>query len=156
MAANVLKHNYLTIPLPDEWEDASQVIALGPEDQGFRPNVVFSQEPTEPGETAADFAARQLEPLHRALTNYVLIEEQNIKLGPNAGFLREHKFSMDKGEIRQFQFYVIMGGRAYTFTFTHLEGRFESTRPTAKNLFAAARINPRGFNTGSTFDAADF
>ena len=152
MSGSTFRHNYLTISLPDLWEDASQVIALGPEDGGFRPNVVFSDEPTKPGETAIQYAARQLPQLELALTGYTLINERSARFGPNSGFLREHTFSMDKGDIRQFQFYVIISGRAYTLTFTNLNERFESARTTAEMLFANTRIVPRGFlaNAGNS------
>src|SRR4051812_3461150 len=115
-----IPHGYLTIDLPDDWEDASQIIFLGPEEDGFRPNIVFSREPTLPGEDSAQFAQRQLPQIQEALTDYFLLSERDTEMGPNVGFLRERTFSMDKGDIGQLQFYCVMDGVAYTFTFTHL------------------------------------
>jgi hypothetical protein len=140
--AHTLQHSYLTLPLPDSWEDASQIIALGADDNGFRPNLVFSHEPTKPGESAAEFAARQLPQLRAALTNFAVVEEGVARFGPNEGFLRDQTFSMERGEIRQLQFYVVMGMRVFTFTFTHLRDRLTSVRPLAESLFAQARIRP--------------
>ena len=137
-----LRHNYLTFALPTGWEDASQVIALGPEEEGFRPNLVFSQEPTHVGETPEQFAARQLPQLREALPSYSLKRESLAHFGPNSGFLREHEFSMEKGEIAQLQFYVLLRGRCYTFTFTHLRHRLEGARQTAERMFARLRITP--------------
>jgi hypothetical protein len=154
MAGNALQHNYLTLSLPAGWEDASQVIALGPEDSGFRPNLVFSQEPTKPGESAAQFAARQLPQLKQALTGYVLVKEGMAKFGPNQGFLREHTFKMDKGEIGQLQFYVIINNRAYTFTFTHLKGKLAGAKSIAEKLLTEARLNLRAGPAGG--DVASF
>jgi hypothetical protein len=156
MAGNHLQHNYLTLNLPAGWEDASQVIALGPEDSGFRPNLVFSQEPTKPNESAAQFAARQLPQLRQALTGYQLVKEGNAKFGPNAGFLREHAFKMDKGEIGQLQFYVVSGGRAYTFTFTHLKGKLAGAKHIAEKLLTEARLNLGRSSAGGGSDVAQF
>jgi hypothetical protein len=139
-----MQHNYLTVPLPADWEDASQVIALGPEQHGFRSNLVFSQESTEFGETAADFAERQLPKLQEALLKYQVVKEGPARYGPNSGYLREHTFSIDidKGEIGQLQFYCVMGGRCYTFTFTHVKGSLDAAKPIAEKMFAQARLNP--------------
>jgi hypothetical protein len=138
--ANSIRHNYLTILLPDEWEDASQVIGLGPEQDGFRANVVFSQEKSIPGETAAEFAARQLPELRAALANYRVDREGDARFGPNAGFLREHTFSMDKGEIGQIQFYVTKHGYVFTLTVTNLLHRLNSIREISERIFAQARV----------------
>lgn len=140
---NSIQHSYLEVPLPDDWEDASQVIALGPEVDGFRPNLVFSQEPTRPGETPEQFAARQLPQLRAVLRGYDVVDEGLQRFGPNAGYLRHHTFHMDRGEIEQLQFYVVLGGRCYTFTFTHLLGRLDSVRDIAEKMFRQARLTPR-------------
>ena len=156
MPGNILRHNYLSLELPDDWEDASQVIALGPEDNGFRPNLVFSQEPAELDEDAAAFAARQLPSLHTALNNYSVVREQTATFGPNTGFLREHTFAMDKGEIGQFQFYVVRDGRAYTFTLTHKKERFERLRALGGELIAGARLHIGGNTEPDHVVAAEF
>ena len=156
MPGKTLTHNYLTLDLPDDWEDASQVIALGPEDHGFRPNLVFSQEPTELDEDAADFAARQLPSLRDALPNYAVVREQTATFGPNTGFLREHTFAMDKGEIGQFQFYLVRDGRAYTFTLTHKKERFERLRALGGELIAGARLHIGGNTEPDHAVAAEF
>jgi hypothetical protein len=143
MSRNIIQHLYLSVPLPDGWEDASQVIALGPEQEGFRPNLVFSQEDTERGETPERFAARQLPQLRQVLNGYRVVHEAPARFGPNSGFLRKHTFQMDRGAIGQFQFYVLLGGRCYTFTFTHLSELLDEARPLAERLFAQARLTPQ-------------
>ena len=144
MTANIIEHNYLSVALPEDWEDASQVMALGPEDSGFRPNLVFSQEPTLPGETDIAFATRQLPELRQALGDYdyVLINEGEARFGQNLGFLREHTFTFEETQLRQFQFYIIQGDRCSTFTFTHRDDRFSSVRAIAEKMFAQAWLMP--------------
>jgi hypothetical protein len=159
MAGNTLHHNFLTLTLPNGWEDASQIIALGQEEGGFRPNLVFSQEPTKGNETAAEFAKRQLPQLKQALSGYVVVKEGNSKFGANSGFLREHNFKMERGEIGQLQFYVVISGRAYTFTFTHLKGKLASARALAEKLFTEAKLTPGkggGGGAGAGGDVAQF
>lgn len=152
---SVLQHNYLAIQMPDGWEDASQVIALAPEDDGFRPNLIFSQEPTRDGEDAAQFAARQLSQLREVLEGYRIVSEGPAKFGSNVGFLREQEFIMDKGAIRQIQFYIVLDERNYTFTFTHLAHMLSSVRGVAEQMFASARINPPN-PKAFTADVAEF
>jgi hypothetical protein len=139
--ALTLVHNNLTLYLPDDWEDASQIVALGPVDNLFRPNIVFSDEPSIPGETSQEFAARQLAPLRAQLTNFVLVQEGVRRFGPNEGFLREQSFSMEKGDIQQMQFYMVQGARAYSFTVTHLRDRLNEVRTIAEQVFAQFRIS---------------
>ncbi|MFN0062872.1 MAG: DcrB-related protein [Myxococcaceae bacterium] len=152
-----LQHNALSLALPQGWEDGSQVIALGPQDGGFRPNLVFSQEPVKAGENSAQFAARQLPQLKQALTGYVLVKEGAAKFGNNSGFLREHAFKMEKSEIGQLQFYVVNGGTAFTFTFTHLKPKLAAAKPTAEKLFTQAKLGAGGGGSGRAgSDTADF
>jgi hypothetical protein len=134
------RHNYLILDLPDGWEDSSDICVRGPEDHGFRPNLVFSQEPTEPGESAAEFAHRQLRSLREALTDYFLVREGEAAFGPNKGFLREHVFSMKNSDVAQMQFYCVINDRAYTFTFTHLRDEMATARPIWERLLTAARL----------------
>ena len=141
-----LTHNYLSIPLPNTWEDASQVIALGPEQGGFRVNLVVSQEPAAFGETSADFAERQKPALNAALQNYAVVEEGEKQFGLNTGFLRHHTFTLEKGRIGQLQFYCVLNGRCYTFTFTHLQELLPSAMPIAEGLFAGMRLDPPLFS----------
>ncbi|MFL6448703.1 MAG: DcrB-related protein [Bryobacteraceae bacterium] len=145
MKGVTLQHNYLMLPLPAGWEDASQVIAIGQEDSGFRPNVIFSQEPALAGENAAKFAARHVVPLRRTLVGYAILKEENTTFGPNSGFLREHTFRSDGRDMGQIQFYMVIAYRAYTFTFTHLKDKFPGFRPLAIRMLEQARLAlPRG------------
>jgi hypothetical protein len=138
---NPLQHNYLSLDLPEGWEDASQVIALGPEENGFRPNLVFSQEPLKRiGESAEEFARRQLPQLRQALDEYFLIKEGRARMGSLIGYLRAHSFAMERGEVGQFQFYVVSKTHAFTFTFTHLRERFEDSRELAEKVIGGAQL----------------
>jgi hypothetical protein len=137
---NLIQHNYLTLPLAQGWEDSSQVIALGPEQGGFRANLVFSQETANFGESSTEFAERQLPELRKALPNYAEVEGKTAAFGPNSGYLRHHTFSMDQSSVGQLQFYCLIAGRAYTFTFTDLAEQLKGSRPIAERMFASARI----------------
>ena len=137
----LLQHNFLNIQLLDGWDDASDIVALGPEEEGFRPNLVFSHEPTKPGETAEEFAARQLPQLRAALKGYAVRNEGRRRFGPNVGFVREQEFRMEKGDIGQLQFYVVLAGRCYTFTVTHLLKHIDRAREIAEQTISRARLS---------------
>ena len=136
-----IKHNYITLPLPPQWEDESQVVVKGPRDGEFSPNCVCSREPRNSNETIAQFAARQLPQLRRALQSYAVVHEGETRFGDNSGFLREHSFSMDRGEIAQLQFYMISGEYVCTITFTHLLGKLNAVKPIAEQFFAHAKMD---------------
>jgi hypothetical protein len=152
----ILEHNFLTLTMPADWEDASQVIALGPEDDGFRPNLVFSSEPVRRGEDSAAFAARQLPQLQDALDYYQVISEAPAAYGPNRGYLRHHAFRMEQGEVGQLQFYVVAAGRAHTFTFTHLREKFPEALKMGEYLFAQARLNLGDLKDPDQLDTLNF
>lgn len=135
-----INYNGIKVPLPAGWEDGTQVVALGPVDNGFRPNMVASTEPAKPGETAEKFAARTLPSLRQALTGYKLVKEGMTTLGKRTGFLREHSFNAGGQVLSQLQFYVLQGGKAFTFTFTHLAGRFAQVRATGEKLFGSVEL----------------
>lgn len=137
-----LVHDYLTLYLPEGWTDASQVIALGRAEGGFRPNIVFSQEPTKNFETVEEFAARQLLQLKEALARYELLEQGAITFGQLPGYLRQHAFKMDKGWIGQLQFYHVRDGRCYTFTLTHLKEHLHTLKPIAEELLSRLQLTP--------------
>jgi hypothetical protein len=134
-----LRHDDLAIPLLDGWEDGTQVVIVTKPDQGFRPNLVVSQDPIE-NETAKEFAHRHLPMLKEALTHYELVSEAEIDLGPHSGFIREQSFTVNEQQLRQIQFYVIRGHTAYTMTFTHLAERFEGLKGTAESIFEQIRL----------------
>jgi hypothetical protein len=135
-----IQHNQLTLALPSSWEDGTQVVAMGPTDGGFRPNLVASQEPTKGGENAERFAQRQLPALKQALQGFVLIKEGPASFGRLVGFLREHHFSTRNTKLGQLQFYVIHERTAVTFTYTHLAPKLATTRKIAEHMFATATL----------------
>jgi hypothetical protein len=135
-----IHHNQLTLMLPMGWEDGTQVVALGPVDGNFRPNLVASQEPVKGAESAEGFAQRQLPALKQALQNYALIKEGAAAFGRLSGFLREHQFTTRGTKLGQLQFYVISGRTAFTLTYTHLANRLSTTRRIAEQLFASADL----------------
>jgi len=142
MASNAIQYQNITVPLPDGWEDGTQLVALGKPDGRFRPNMVASQEPAKPGETTAQFAARTLSSLQRELPGYRLVREGDAQFGPNTGFLREHEFTTNGPQLAQLQFYVVLWEICFTCTFTHLADKFAGERATAEKMFAQTQFKP--------------
>jgi hypothetical protein len=135
-----IRSSNFILPLPIDWEDGSQLIAIGPERDGFRMNMVFATEPVARGISAAEFAAEQLPRLEVALDQYELVSQRDATFGPNVGYLREHRFAMEGSSIAQLQFHVVHGGTAYTMTFTQLAHYMDRSMPIAERLLSRVRI----------------
>jgi hypothetical protein len=143
-----VRHGDVRLPLPPGWkddtpDDRQQVVVVGPEDQGFRPNVVITRDPSS-GETAEAFADRHLPMLRDALPDYELLAEGLVTLGPHAGFMREHGMTANGRRMRQLQFCVVVGETVFTMTFAHVATRFPAMQAAAEELFASVRLgDPR-------------
>jgi len=126
------------VSLPSGWLDASQVVALGPEEGGFRPNLVVGHEPC--AGTAAEFAAALLPQLRKALPALAVAKEGPATFGALSGFLREQTFTSEGQKVAQLQFFVVQGRTVHTFTFTHLAGKLDSRRRIAGKIFAGLEL----------------
>lgn len=135
-----IRHGPLTLPLPTGWFDASQVVAMGPQEGTFRTSLVVSLEPVTPEETAEQFAARMLPQVRKVAPEFTLVAEKAASFGDKAGFLREHTFAVEGVRIAQLQFYLVRDGAGYTFTYTQRADRLKKTRDVAEQFFASAQV----------------
>ena len=133
-------HNEISFPLPQGWADMSQIVAVGPADSNFRPNLVITREPVKAGETAIAFAQRQLPLLKQSIPGLTVIKESPTKLGTLTAFSREYTGVYEGRKLQQLQLYVIQNGTAYVFTVTHAEGRLDAIRPTVEKMLAGLTI----------------
>ncbi|MFP2902182.1 DcrB-related protein [Corallococcus sp. 4LFB] len=140
MAPRSIRHGPLRVSLPDGWFDASQVVAVGPEEDGFRANLVVSLEPAVPGETLEQFAARMLEGV-RGAEAFRQLSERKATFGANAGVLREYSFRMQGLALAQLQFHVLREQVAFTFTYTQRVHRLDATRAVAESLLASVTLD---------------
>lgn len=139
MTTSFIKHGALRLALPEGWLDASQVVAVGPEDNGFRPNLVASTEPLAPGDTLARFAQRSLEML-RKVQGFSLVEERQATFGPHQGILREYTFALQGIRMAQYQFQMVKDSVGYSFTYSQRPEKLGATRAVADRFFAAAQV----------------
>jgi hypothetical protein len=138
--SSLIKHGALRLTLPEGWLDASQVVAVGPEDQGFRPNIVVSIEPLPAGETLTRFAQRSLKNL-RTADGFSLVEERTATFGPHQGVLREYSFSVQGIRLAQFQFQIVKDQVGYSLTYCQRPEKMAATRGVAERFFAAAQVS---------------
>jgi hypothetical protein len=139
MNAKTIQHGHLTLPLPEGWVDVSQIVAMGPEEDGFRASLVVSTEPARGEETPRDVAARALPQLQRA-PGFALVGEKPASYGGLQGFSREYSCQVDTTKVAQLQFYCVKNGQAHTFTYTQRADRIAHTRALAELFFASVRI----------------
>lgn len=140
---NFIRHGALQLPLPDGWYDASQVVAVGPDDGGFRPNIVVSLEPTPAGEPLEQFAARSLAAVRQATQEFALGGERSATFGPHKGVLREYAFSLQGNRLAQLQFLLVKDQVGYTFTYTQRPEKMAQTRSVAENFFASVHLDSK-------------
>jgi hypothetical protein len=131
-----LRHGALSLDLPDGWEDQSQVIGVGPEDSGFRPNVVLTFAALEKGESLGKLAAKTWPSMEKVLPGLKRGKEGPALLGERPVFQREHTFEMEGRPLAQLQTFIAAGDRALVLTYTHLEARFDAqARAQARQIF---------------------
>lgn len=136
-----IRHGPLTIPLPEGWFDASQVVAMGPEEGGFRSSLVVSVEPARPEETVQQFAARMLPGVRKVAPGFTLVGEKAANFGGKDGVLREYTFQVEGALVAQLQFYLVKSGVGLTFTYTQLAARLPATRAVAEKFFTASQVS---------------
>ena len=113
---------------------------MGPEEDGFRANLVVSLEPAVPGESLEEYAARMLEGV-RSATDFRQVSQKKATFGANSGVLREYTFRMESLVLAQLQFHVLREQVGFTFTYTQLANRLAATRSEAESLLASVTLD---------------
>ena len=136
-----IRHNDLQFELPAGWVDATQVVIVGPEADGFQANVVVSREPLLASETLASFAKGQADDLTETIASYTLVREGPATFGAVTGFSREFKGSLDGQKYQFIQFYSMGHNEVFVLTVTQADGKLEAIRPAIEKLFASWQVN---------------
>jgi hypothetical protein len=140
MSTNTIRHGDITVPLPEGWADVSQIVAMGPDEEGFRASLVVSAEPAQGKETAKELAARALPQLQRSAPGFALVSEKAATFGGQQGVSREYTCQAGNIKVAQLQFYCVKNGQAYTFTYTQRADRIAYTRALAEMFFSSVRL----------------
>jgi hypothetical protein len=139
MSSNTMKYGNLEMSLPEGWSDATQIVAQGPVEEGFRSSLTYVAEPLKAGETPPQYAARMLGTLKTA-EQFQMVSEKPANFGKVKGFLRETTHQARGMKLAQLHFYVLSGGVVHTFTFTQRAERLQATRQVAEKLFASVSL----------------
>lgn len=138
--SETLQHGDLTLPLPAGWYDATHLLAVGPEENGFRPNLTVTTQPALEGMTAEQYAANFKLGLTKQLKNYELLSEGPARFGALSGYLLEHTFEQSGVKVGQLQLCVVQGGVARSFTYTQRASRLETSRVFAETLLGSVQL----------------
>lgn len=141
MSANTMQYGSLQMALPEGWSDATQIVASGPVEDGFRSTLGYRTEPVRPRELPMQFAARMLAQLKQTQEQFQLVSERPATFGTNGGFLRETTHVANGVKLAQLHFYVARGGVVHLFTFTQRAERLQATRAVAERMFASAHVS---------------
>jgi hypothetical protein len=140
MSGRTMQYGNLKMSLPDGWSDATQIVATGPSENGFRSSLAASCEPARPKETAAEYAKRVLPMLSKVTEQFQLVSERPATFGSVTGFVREYTHMARGAKLAQIQFYVVRDGAAHTFTYTQRAERINVSRHVAERLFASVQL----------------
>lgn len=139
--STTMRYGDVSLTLPEHWQDATQIVAVGPEIAGFRPNlaVTFEAAASEE-EDPSEYAERTLPTLRKMLRELKVVAEGEARIGNVTGYQREQTFTVSGRKLVQLQFFTRRGGRFFTLTLTHLAEEAEDARQMAQKLFAGAHI----------------
>ena len=141
MSANTMQYGSLQMSLPEGWADATQIVASGPVEDGFRSTLGYKVEPVRPRELPVQFAARMLSKLKETQEQFQLVSERPATFGTNGGFLRETTHVANGVKLAQLHFYVARAGAVHMFTFTQKAERLQATRAVAERMFGSANVS---------------
>jgi hypothetical protein len=144
MNANTMQYGSLQMTLPEGWSDATQIVASGPVEDGYRSSLSYKVEPVLPREMPAQFAARMLSRLREMQEGFQLVSERPATFGTNGGFLRETTHVAHGMKLAQLHFYVARAGVVHVFTFTQKAERLQATRAVAERMFGSANVSAPG------------
>lgn len=141
MSSRTMQYGSLQMSLPEGWSDATQIVASGPVEDGFRSSLGYTTEAIRPRETPPQFAARMLAQMREKLEGVQLVAEKPATFGTMGGFLRETTHVAHGMKLAQLHFYVARAGVVHIFTFTQRAERLQASRAVAEKLFASATLS---------------
>ncbi|HYH95975.1 DcrB-related protein [Hyalangium sp.] len=141
MSSRTMQYGSLQMSLPEGWSDATQIVASGPVEEGFRSTLGYTTEAVRPRETPPQFAARMLAQLRHTQEGLQLVSERPATFGALGGFLRETTHVAHGMKLAQLHFYVAKAGVVHIFTFTQRAERLQASRAMAEKLFASATLS---------------
>ncbi len=153
MNLTTMQYGSLQMSLPEGWSDATQVVASGPVENGFRSTLGYKVEALRPREMPVQFAARMLSQLREMQEGFQLVSERTATFGTNGGFLRETTHVAHGQKLAQLHFYVVRAGGVHVFTFTQQADRLQATRAVAEQMFASANLKASAMGTGASVTA---
>jgi hypothetical protein len=140
MSSRTMQYGSLQMSLPEGWSDATQIVASGPVEEGFRSTLGYTTETIRPREMPPQFATRMLAQLRQTHEGLQLVSERPATFGTLGGFLRETTHVAHGMKLAQLHFYVAKGGVVHVFTFTQKAERLQATRAVAERMFASANV----------------
>ncbi len=127
--------------IPSTWKDQSLTLFSSPADTPAEFSLVISREAVPPGTLSSDYARRQLEQLPSGLSQFKLLRQSETRLDNAPAVEAEFLWQSDKGQMHQWQVYVIHELVALTWTATAPEGTFSRHLPDLQHLLETFKFN---------------
>jgi len=125
--------NDVQIPIPDDWDDASTIVLVGPASEDFSPNVTISRDSLDEPQTPEQYAQSQRSELEEEFgsSGYHIMREGPIDLEGVPAYQRRHTFTLPDTDltVQQLQVYTVKDRVAITITATDRAEHFEQSRP---------------------------
>lgn len=138
------------LAVPDGWEVADEpypgvpLLLLAPADDGFRMNVLLTEDRLDPGTTLRDWQLGTDLLLARTLNDYLLIDLEHVELGGHPGVRRLAAYVAEGGHAVTTEQWAVLAGRSgWTLTATVATMAYPSAREILAEIAAGVRIGER-------------
>lgn len=121
------------------------VIFTGPRKDQFTVNINVTSESTQ-GLDFSSYIAASKGNLPKLLTNYQLLEEKEVAVKGNRGYLLGGEFSAQGFQIRNLQLVVVSNGKAYIATATALSSQWDAYQEVFRSSLSTFELGSA--NTG--------
>jgi hypothetical protein len=131
-----IRHGDIEVPLPQGWNDGTQIVVVGPAQDGFRANLVVA--PSQPFPSADAWAKEFLAGV-KQFPGTAIKSHAATKVGMMTGYLVELIAPAGNRKAGQLVFYVASGAQGFTITYTDTPERV-SKRTEALELIAQVKL----------------
>jgi hypothetical protein len=118
----------ITLEIPAAWEDRSILSFVGPEERGFRPNVLIGRRPLR-GASFDQIVDEQSEALHKQLSRVQRHGSRDSEIGGMSARWIDFSFhSKEAGALRQLLAFIAAGDEMLTASVTASAQQMEDRR----------------------------
>lgn len=134
-------YNDLSIDIPKDWQDNSNVTLVGHDSARFAPSVVVSRDP-KPDGSLADYVKDQIPRMQRTVRRYELLDERTEAIAGREALVIEHRFLTPENAVaRQRQYFIPTATHVVVLSLTCAEQEVEARGDTFREIAQSFAID---------------